>query len=66
MVVRAIANGTADNEHRRENLYGGNPSSTYFKQLDPVISTDTAISEGEIPSRYNESVTTSRTVGSYG
>ncbi len=66
MVVRAIANGAADNKHRRENLYGNNPSSTYFKQLDPIILADTAISEGDIPSRYNESVTTSRTVGSYG
>ena len=26
MVVPAAANGAADNEHRRENLYGGNPA----------------------------------------
>ncbi len=37
MVVRAIANGVVDNEHHRVNLYRGNSSSTYFKQLDPVI-----------------------------
>jgi hypothetical protein len=46
MVVRATANGAAYNEHRRENLYGGNPRSTYFKQLEA----DTAISEGVISS----------------
>jgi len=54
------------NQEVLRHLNASLPSSTYFKQLDPVISTDTAISEGEIPSRYNESVTTSRTVGSYG
>jgi len=37
MVVRATAYGTADYEHCRENLYGGDPSSIYLEQLDPVI-----------------------------
>jgi len=36
-VVRTTAYGAADNEHSRGNLYGGNPRSTYFKQLNPVI-----------------------------
>jgi hypothetical protein len=33
MVVRAT-------EHRRENLYGGSSSSTYFKHLDPDNTTN--------------------------
>ena len=37
MVARATADGAADNEYGKENLYGGNPSWTCFTQLYPAI-----------------------------
>ena len=54
--MNTTAYGTADNEYSGEDLYGGDSSSAYIKQLSAAIKADTAVGQGVLPTRHDYSV----------
>ena len=66
MVIRAATYGAEDNEHGRENLDRCDPSSTYFKQFDKPIESDTTVAKGNVSTGYDKAGSLSSTVRSHG
>ena len=66
MVIRAATYGAKDNEHGRENLDRCDPSSTYFKQFNKPIESDTAVAKGNVSTGYDKTGSPDSTLRSHG
>ena len=66
MVVWTVTYGTENNEYTGEDLYGGDSSSAYIKQLSAAITADTAVGQGVLPTRHDYSVAADSVIGPHG
>ena len=66
MVVGTVAYGTADHEYSGEDLYGGDSSSAYIKQLSAAIKADSAVGQGVLPTGHDYSVARDIIIGPHG
>ena len=66
VVLRAITDDAEDNEHCGENIHRGDTSSTYFKQFNTSIKSNSTIAEGNVPSRHDTNRRTNSSLRPHG